>query len=319
VNQNISLFIRPESIEKPSVKGFQSRGFHIVPGDLNGDVDSLAKTLTGYDTIISAIGPDEQLTQLKLVDAIAKAGVGRFIPCGFTTICPPEGVMLLRDEKETVYNRVLYHHLPYTFVDVGFWHQISFTKVPSGRLDYAVASPNLTIYGSGDVPTLLTDKRDMGRFVARIIKDKRTLNKKIFTHSDALSQKEIIKIMEKATGEKIETNSVSRDATSSTHVYLAANPIDQVSGEEVLEQVKQAEASLSKDPKDPLKRRMVYVSQYNLSKYIRGDNSPEMARYLGYLDAKELYPDFKPISFTEYVAELLDGKGRRPYSNMKSS
>jgi hypothetical protein len=197
-------------LEKPSVKAFQSRGLEIVSGDLKGDVDKLAKTLSGYDTIISAIGPDEQLTQLKLVDAIAKAGVGRFVPCGFTTVCPPKGVMLLRDEKEDVYNRVLYHKLPYTFVDVGFWHQISFAKVPSGCLDYAVTTPNTTTYGNGEAATLLTDKRDMGRFVARIIKDERTLNKKVFTHSDALSQKDIIKIMEKATGETVETDSVSR-------------------------------------------------------------------------------------------------------------
>lgn len=44
---------------------------------------------------------------------------------------------------------------------------------------------------------------------------------------------------------------------------------------------------------------------------IRGDNSPEHARYLGYLDAKELYPDIQGISFEAYLSELLKGKGRR--------
>jgi nucleoside-diphosphate-sugar epimerase len=279
-------------------------------------VDTLAKALAGYDTIISAIGPDEQLAQLKLVDAIAKAGVGRFVPCGFTTVCPPEGVMLLRDEKEKVYNRVLYHRLPYTFIDVGFWHQISFPRVPSGRLDYASLAPNTTIYGDGEARNLLTDKRDMGRFVSRIIKDDRTLNKKVFTHSDAISQKEIWEIVEKVTGEKISTsNHVSLILPSNTTVPSVHN-VKQVSEDEVREQVKKAEAALATDPKDPMKRRMTYVSQYNLSKYIRRDNSPENAKYLEYLDAKELYPDFKPVSFKEYVAELMDGKGKKPYSNM---
>jgi hypothetical protein len=143
--------------------------------------------------------------------------VGRFVPCGFTTVCPPEGVMLLRDEKEKVYNRVLYNHLPYTFIDVGYWHQISFPRVPSGQLDYASVVPNTTVYGDGDAPNLLTDKRDMGRFVARIIKDDRTLNKKVFTHSDALSQKQILEIVEKATGEKIEVNHVSVYTIPSYH------------------------------------------------------------------------------------------------------
>jgi hypothetical protein len=89
-----------------------------------------------------------------------------------------------------------------------------------------------------------------------------------------------------------------------------------MSGEEVLQKVKQAQEALAKDPKDPLKRRMTYMSEYLLSKYIRGDNSLENAKYLGYLDAKELYPDFKPISFSEYVVELVDGKAQKPYPTM---
>jgi hypothetical protein len=93
--------------------------------------------------------------------------------------------------------------------------------------------------------------------------------------------------------------------------------IIQVSEDEIRNQVQQAEAALATDPKDPLKRRMAYVSQYILSKYFRRDNTPENARYLGYLDAKDMYPDFKPVSFEEYVAELIDGKGQRPYPNMK--
>jgi hypothetical protein len=116
--------------------------------------------------------------------------------------------MLLCEEKEDVYNRVMYNHLPYTIIDVGFWYQISFPRVESGRFDYATIIPANIIYGKGDAPNLLTDKRDMGRFVARIIKDKRTLNKKIFTHGDTLSQNHIVEIVEKATGEKVKTSVV---------------------------------------------------------------------------------------------------------------
>ena len=57
-------------------------------------------------------------------------------------------------------------------------------------------------------------------------------------------------------------------------------------------------------------------AQYSYSKYVRGDNTPEYAKYLGYLDARELYPDFKPTTFKEFVVELLDGKVPRPYANM---
>lgn len=53
-----------------------------------------------------------------------------------------------------------------------------------------------------------------------------------------------------------------------------------------------------------------------VSKYFRRDNTREVAKYLGYLDARELYPDFKPISFTEYIDELLDGTAKKPYGQL---
>ena len=55
--------------------------------------------------------------------------------------------------------------------------------------------------------------------------------------------------------------------------------------------------------------------EYTFSKYVRGDNTPENAKYLGYLDANELYPDFKPIRFAEFVDELIAGKAERLYYN----
>ena len=53
--------------------------------------------------------------------------------------------------------------------------------------------------------------------------------------------------------------------------------------------------------------------QYRQSLAIRGDNNPEYARYLGYLDGKELYPDMKGITLGAYFQEVLDGKGRAVY------
>jgi hypothetical protein len=54
--------------------------------------------------------------------------------------------------------------------------------------------------------------------------------------------------------------------------------------------------------------------QYIVSKHIRKDNTPKMARYLGYINTRELYPDFARISFSQYIDELLAGKGKRPYA-----
>lgn len=54
--------------------------------------------------------------------------------------------------------------------------------------------------------------------------------------------------------------------------------------------------------------------QYHHSMYVRKDNTPENAKYLGYLDTRELYPDFKTRSFENLVKEVLDGKGKKIYA-----
>jgi hypothetical protein len=49
---------------------------------------------------------------------------------------------------------------------------------------------------------------------------------------------------------------------------------------------------------------------------VRGDNTPANAAYLGYLNARELYPEFKPKGFEEFARELLDGKLSKPYQHL---
>lgn len=67
---------------------------------------------------------------------------------------------------------------------------------------------------------------------------------------------------------------------------------------------------------DPSKFYLPIQMDYRMSKYVRRDNTYEMAMYLGYLDAKKLYPELRQNTFEQFVGELLEGKGRRPYPNM---
>ena len=87
----------------------------------------------------------------------------------------------------------------------------------------------------------------------------------------------------------------------------------QESGEGILAGVDAAFKELETDPSGLSARLRSFGMQYAYSKHIRGDNSVEMAKYLGYLDATELYPSFKPIGFKDYLAELLAGKAVKPY------
>ena len=106
---------------------------------------------------------------------------------------------------------------------------------------------------------------------------------------------------------------VPADAT----VYAAANTTAQISAADVEARVVHATELLGKDPSNVQTRVGVYSAQYNYSKYIRVDNRLEYAKYLGYLDARELYPDFVPKGFREFAVDLLDGKVVRPYSNAR--
>ncbi|KAK3078152.1 hypothetical protein LTS18_008318, partial [Coniosporium uncinatum] len=260
----INLLVRPSSAEKPAVKTLEAKGHKLVVADIDAGIDPLVPLLKGFNTIISAIHPGSQLAQLNLVDAARSAGVERFVPCGFASISLRGGIMRLHDQKEEVHDHIFRAHLPYTIIDVGTWYQISFPSLPSGRVDYAsFVAGNFTIHADGKAPKILTDLRDIGRFVAKIVKDERTLNKRVYTAGDVLSEDEIFQMMEKASGEEI-----PRKQRSSCH-----------------------------DEK--------YRSQYNYSKYVRLDNTPEFAEYLGYLDARKLYSDFQPRTFGEYVEELL--------------
>lgn len=81
----------------------------------------------------------------------------------------------------------------------------------------------------------------------------------------------------------------------------------------MLKELAEAEAAYAANPSDsPAWYKLVGI-QYKVSKYVRKDNTPENAKYLGYIDAMELYPDFKPITFAEFVDELLSGKAKPLY------
>jgi uncharacterized protein YbjT (DUF2867 family) len=288
--------MRPQSLSKPSTLALSSRGFPLLAIDTSAPIDP--NVLRPFTTIISAVDNFGNAAQSALASAAKTAGVKRFVPCGFTTIAAPGGAMKIRDDKEAAYAHIFQLKLGYTIIDVGFWHQMSYPRVPSGRLDYSFLSimpPNAVVYGSGDAKNLLTDVRDVGNYVARIVKDPRTLNKRVFTWSDELSQKEIFEIVERVTGEKVERTYVSE--------------------EEIVKGAREAREAYAKDKSTVQTEvvRRLYGAEYWLSKFVSEDNTRENALYLGYLDARELYPDFKPISFEDVIKEAVEGNAVKLY------
>jgi hypothetical protein len=187
--------------------------------------------------------------------------------------------------------------------------------------------PNVKISGDRNMKTAVTDLRDIGPYVARIITDDRTVNKFVFCYGELLSQEEIFAKMEKLSGENIERQYVRflLDLFFSLWIlyfmdegineeYWLSSAI-QVPPEELLPLLETARASFGYDFSN-MKQVFTIVSlEYAYSKFVRGDNSPEYAKYLGYLDASDLYPDFVPKSFEAYAKELLGGKAARIFEN----
>ncbi|KAF4308367.1 putative isoflavone reductase family protein [Botryosphaeria dothidea] len=285
---DVESLVRPASTGKPEVKKIAERGVKIVVADINDPVDDLMPIFQGVDVIITAISTAAKLAKKNLANAAKRADVKRFIPCSWATIAPPEGVMLLRTMKEEVFNHIKKLYLPYTIIDVGYWHQISYPRVPSGRFDSAILLPHNEIHGDGNTPNMLSDLRDIGRWTARIIEDERTLNKYVYAYSDVLSENQVVAAVEKISGEKL-------------------------SVEKAKAELNEARANSEKDPNNGLAKLMRAKAEYACSKHIRGDNQPAYGKYLGYLDARELYPDLKPITFLEFLKDLQAGKIEKPY------
>ncbi|KAH8702334.1 isoflavone reductase family protein [Talaromyces proteolyticus] len=288
-------FTRPASAQKPQLLDLAKKGLIIRQCDLSAPEEELAEALRGIDVVVSSVGPADQLSQLNIATAAKAAGVKRFVPCAFITVCAPGGIMWLRDEKEKVYNHIKQLKLTYTIIDVGWWYQIATPRLTSGKIDYAMTVANDELVEGGKTPSAFVDLRDIGKYVTRIIVDPRTENKMVFSYNTVTSPEDIFAMVEKMSGEKVERKHVSKET--------------------VMARVEEGRAHSETYPFDASKFTLRIAAEYQLSWGIRGDNVPSYAKYLGYLDAKELYPDFKPITLEEYIQELLSGTATGIYTD----
>ncbi|CAG9941841.1 unnamed protein product [Clonostachys rosea f. rosea IK726] len=297
-NIEVTALARKSSLDKPEYLALKDLGVTVSTVDLSTVSNELVALLTGADVVISCLtsGNAEHVeTQNNLASACKKASVGRFVPSFFGPICPPRGIMLLRNLKEDLLDHIKSLYLPYTVIDVGWWYQLSLPPLPSGRLANALTIPVQTISGDGNTETALIDKRDIGKYVARIIVDPRTLNKSVFVFNEIWTQNRIFDLMEKLSGEEIPRSHVNEQALQS--------------------KIKTANEAVAAG--DITQMRNLAMSQYELVLGIRGDNSPERAKYLGYLIGKDLYPDLQGESLEQFINDTLAGKIERLYARRR--
>ncbi|KAF4417242.1 Isoflavone reductase P3 [Fusarium acutatum] len=266
----ITALVRKSSLERPEALSLKEKGITVVAADLSGPEDELARVLDGIDTVISAISAASLLMQIPLINAAQAAGVKRFLPCCFAPIIPP---------AEQVINHVKKVKLPYTIVDIGYWYQLMLPRLPSGRIDYALPITLGGIPGDGNTPCAFTDLPDIGRWVARIITDPRTLNKMVFAYNTVLTMNQAYDLLEEASGEKTDRNYISEAA--------------------VMEGVARAESDCP--PADSFEYFEVVKYQY--------------FNALG-IYATELYPDMEVTTPEAYCERLLSGKATMIYQRL---
>ena len=283
-------------MSKPANLAIKERGVELRPLDTKSSQEALVSALKGIDILISAIGPMEQLEQIPLATAAKTAGVKLFAPCAFVTVMPV-GVHVLRDQKEEVYNHIKRLHLPYVIIDCGWWYQISFPALPSGKIDYAVGIPGQAIAGDGNVPSALTDLRDIGPYVARLIKDERAVNKYVLIYNEMWTPNQVYDLLEKLSEEKLPRK------------YDTLDMIEK--------RIEDGLEAFKADPTNLFTGLQVIGGQYMRSWGIKGENTPEYAKYLSYVTSKELYPDMKFIKFEDYLKGVVDGKAKGVYAEMK--
>lgn len=83
-----------------------------------------------------------------------------------------------------------------------------------------------------------------------------------------------------------------------------------MTAEEISKVLDSARAKFEANPEDIAARIDVTVNEYIQSWGFRGDNTPELAEYFGYLDFKKLYPGVGGKTLRTFYQEVLEG-GRK--------
>ncbi|KAI4525828.1 NAD(P)-binding protein [Schizophyllum commune Loenen D] len=265
------IAIVARDLSKPAASRFAEQGAAIHKADLlSATQERLEEILTGADIAIAALLPNCIEAQKRIADAGKAVGIKRFVPNDFGPSCP-KGVMILQDRKLAIHEYVESIGLGHTYIEIGWWMQL--TVIFPAHMNSATADMARNLIGTGDVPFAVADEFHIGDYVARIIQDERTLNKKVFVWEDEVTQNQVWDLAVKKYGEGI------LEKKKTLHVVKTGGPSQMM---------------------------MRYLYEYWDSLFQRGDNTLAKAKANGAVDYRDLYPDIKPRTFAEYVENLGD-------------
>ncbi|KAK2608200.1 hypothetical protein N8I77_006824 [Diaporthe amygdali] len=316
----VTALARSASSSKPVYTELAAQGVNVVAVDLYGPEAELVSALQGQDVIIASVPPNVLESQLPLIRAAKLANVKRFIPSAFAMAITPNGVSTVQKEKEEIYAELAASGLSYTIIDVGWWYNGFIPNILSGKTDHAIALPDFIqnlVPGDGEMKTYVVDNEDVGNFVARIIADPRTINKRVMAAGASLSFNEMFGIAEELTGEKALRKYVRLPESFSLQ-KPSGQPLTcvlQASADELKSMIDDMSSKSQNDPRDYFLLVGKFWLEYYYSSFIDGDNSPEGAKRLDYILATDLYPDMNPHCFKDFFKDILAKRRQVPYSD----
>ncbi|KAF4832086.1 Isoflavone reductase-like protein TP7 [Colletotrichum tropicale] len=294
LNFVVTSFTRQSSIGNAANQQLKDRGVQVSGYDLDGPREILVAQLRGVDVLISCITWEHLHQQLPWIDAAKSAGVKRFVPSEWVGPAPG-GVINIKDRKLEILGAIQRAGLPCTIIDVRCWFQVFVPKIPSGKSDHAhMRYIDHRIVGDGNQKFAITDMADVGKYVAKIIGDDRTINRRVLAYTEVLSINGIWDTMARISGEE--------------------PPKDYVSEAELHEIIDTSAKKLKESPESATHPSNVMdIAQYNMGQYrlfwcVRGDNTPEYANNLGYLDFWKLFPNFeKGRTLGQFFQDIING------------
>lgn len=284
---NVHILCRPTSQSKPRITTLKSNGASVHLGDIaTNSVTELEDILKAShaEILICAVSGFVIDTQKKIFEAARNVGtVKRVVPSNFGLLVSED--VGLQSEKNKINAYIKSLNLPYTFIEVGWWMDLVLPHPSSAPAGSFLTQQSRTAGGTGDVKAAFTARVDIGRFVARIIADPRTLNQTVFCYGDEVTLNEVYDVANKVSGEDLK----------STITFL--------SKEELEHQIQVAREAYAKE-----RTHLTFVtrllSEFLYSMFVRGENTVAKAQEHGALNARELYPDFKPLSIEEFAVSF---------------
>ncbi|MCJ1399774.1 hypothetical protein MMC11_002977 [Xylographa trunciseda] len=168
----------------------------------------LVDTLRGQDALVVAFTGSISDLQIRLADAAAQAGVKRFIPADFGS-CDSSSPLALdlvplyrtkQNVRQHLQQLASRSNLSWTSLVCGHFFDYG---LKSGLLQFDVKKRQVQIFDGGDIKWSATTLDTIGTAVMRILqKEDETKNRMLYIQSFCTTQNEVLRSLEKITGQK---------------------------------------------------------------------------------------------------------------------